>query len=290
MEGMQVYEASPIKRQRRTKADMQKIKNGLLRILSRDHPQTVRGAFYQATVRGLVPKTEAGYGTVGRLLGDMRKAGLLPWEYIADASRWMRKPNTYNSVDEILDIAVSSYRRALWRDQATYVEIWVEKEALAGVIYEVTEEWDVPLMPTRGYPSLSFIHSAAVTIEAQNRPCFIYYLGDHDPSGVDIPRHVEKSLREYAPTARIFFSRLAVTPDQIRAWNLPSRPTKKTDSRSKGFIGDSVELDAIPARVLRQLVREAIENHIDADVLKRTKIIEAAERKSLIDFRERWAA
>lgn len=285
-----VYEASLIKRQRRTKADMHKIKDGLFSILEHDHPQTVRGAFYQATVMGLVPKIEAAYATVGRLLGDMRKAGVLPWEYIADATRWMRKPASYDDVNEILNVAARSYRKAIWNDQATYVEVWCEKEALAGVIYEVTEEWDVPLMITRGYPSLSFIHSAAAAIETQGRPCFIYYLGDHDPSGVDIPRHVEQSLREFAPAATIFFTRLAVTVDQIRVWNLPSRPTKKTDTRARGFVGDSVELDAIPARMLKQLVREAIENHIDADALERTRAIEAAEKKSLIDFRERWAA
>ena len=290
MSKKRVYEASPIKRHRRTQADMQKIKTGLFSILENDHPQTVRGTFYQATVTGLVPKIEAAYDTVGRLLGDMRKAGVLPWEYIADSTRWMRKPKSYDDVNEILNVAARSYRKAIWNDQATYVEIWCEKDALAGVIYEVTEEWDVPLMVTRGYPSLSFIHSAAESIEYRDRPCFIYYLGDHDPSGVDIPRHVEKSLREFAPAARIFFERIAVNIEQIRLWDLPTRPTKKTDTRAKGFKGDSVELDAIPARRLKQLVREAIENHIDQDALERTRTIEAAEKKSLINFRKRWAA
>lgn len=286
----QVYEASPIKRHRRTQADMQKIRDGLYCLLEADHPQTVRGSWYQTTVLGLLPKIEAANDTVGRLLGHMRKSGVVPWEWIADSTRWMRKPNTYDDVDEILDIAAKSYRKAIWNDQNAYVEIWIEKDALAGVIYEVTEEWDVPLMVTRGYPSLSFVHSAAEVLAAEDRPCHIYYLGDHDPSGVDISRWIEKSLREYAPNAEIHFIRLAVTPEQITEWDLPSRPTKKTDTRAKGFTGDSVELDAIPAWRLRELVTWAIERHIDQDALESTRTIEAAERKTLIDFRQRWAA
>lgn len=290
MGNKRVYEAIPIKRQRRTQADMEKIRTGLFSILENDHPMTVRGAFYQATVNGLVPKTEAAYETVGRLLGELRKAGVLPWEYIADSTRWMRKPNSYNDVDEILNAAARSYRKAIWNDQNACVEVWIEKDALAGVIYEVTAEWDVPLMVTRGYPSLSFVHSAAMAIAEEDRPCFIYYLGDRDPSGVDIPRSVEKNLREYAPDAEIHFRLLAVTTGQIAEWNLPTRATKKTDSRSKNFKGESVELDAIPAWRLKQLVREAIEQHIDNDALEATRTIEAAEKKTLMDFRERWAA
>jgi hypothetical protein len=197
---------------------------------------------------------------------------------------------TYDDVDEILDIAAKSYRKAIWNDQNAYVEVWIEKDALAGVIYEVTDEWDVPLMVTRGYPSLSFVHSAAEVLASEYRPCHIYYFGDHDPSGVDISRWIEKSLREYAPNAEIHFIRLAVTPEQIAEWDLPSRPTKKTDTRSKGFAGESVELDAIPAWRQRELVVWAIERHIDQDALERTRTIEVAERKSLINFRKRWAA
>lgn len=92
----------------------------------------------------------------------------------------------------MLDQSSNLYRRALWDAQPLYVEVWLEKEALSGAIYEVTSEWDVPLMPTRGYPSLTFIHQAAEAIAVQAKPTFIYYLGDHDPSGVDIPRVIER--------------------------------------------------------------------------------------------------
>jgi hypothetical protein len=161
------------------------------------------------------------------------------------------------------------------------VEVWLEKEALSGAIYEVTSAWDVPLMPTRGYPSLTFLHHAAEVIKSQAKPTSIYYLGDHDPSGTDIPRVIERELHRMAPSIDINFTRLAVTPEQIDGYGLPTRPTKSSDSRSKHFVGDSVEVDAIPAPELRLLVAEAIESHIDSDALERILTIEAAERETL---------
>jgi hypothetical protein len=269
---------------------MRQLNDGLLALLAEDHPQTVRGAFYQATVRGWVPKTEAGYRTVQRALMILRERGALHWNYISDSTRWMRKPQSFDDMAEALNDASRYYRKALWNDQCTYVEVWMEKDALAGVIFDVTSEWDVPLMVTRGYSSLSFLHHSALVLAEEDRPCFIYCLGDHDPSGVDISRNVERRLRQYAPAAEIHFERIAVTTDQITAWDLPSRPTKATDTRAKGFNGDSVELDAIPAWRLRELISNAIEQHIDTAALARTRTIEAAEKKSLLNLRQAWAA
>jgi hypothetical protein len=269
---------------------MQQLDDGLLALLAEDHPQTVRGVFYQATVRGMVPKSEAGYRTVQRALMLLRERGELPFTHIADSTRWMRKPRTFDDMEEALDNASRYYRKAIWNYQDVAVEVWMEKDALAGVVYEVTAKWDVPLMVTRGYSSLSFLHQSALALAAEDRPCFIYCLGDHDPSGVDISRNMERRLRQYAPAAEIYFNRIAVTPEQIIHWDLPSRPTKATDTRAKGFDGDSVELDAIPAWRLRQLVLDCISMHINPVALQATRRTEAAEKKSLTDFRQRWAA
>ena len=243
-------------------------------------PCTVRQAFYQATVRGVVPKTEAGYDKVGRLLVEMRLDHSLPWEWIADNTRWMRKPITYGSLGDAAQWWAAGYRRELVPALGR-VEVWLEKDALAGVIYPVTKEWDVPLMVTRGYASLSFLHSAA---ESWDEAVTIYYLGDHDPSGRDIDRNVEERLREFAPDIDLTFERIAVTEEQIARWNLPSRPTKRTDTRSRDWVGDSIELDAILPDRLRDLVRTNIESHVDEDQLDRIRVAEAAERESLRDF------
>jgi hypothetical protein len=193
----------------------------------------------------------------------------------------MRKPKTYTGLVDMLSTTRATYRRDLWSTQAAYVEVWLEKDALAGVLVPETNEWDVPLMVTRGYPSLSFVHEAGLALRQQESPAFIYYLGDRDPSGVDIPRFVEKELRSRAPKVDITFKLLAVTVDQIEQFGLPTRPTKKTDSRSKNFEGESVEVDAIPPDVLRTLVHNSIVQHIDAEALELLERTEDAERETL---------
>jgi len=181
----------------------------------------------------------------------------------------------------MLEVTKYAYRRAVWDSQDSYVEIWLEKDALAGVLYGETETWDVPLMVTRGYPSVSYLYEAASTIREQGKPAFLYYFGDHDPSGRDITRATEAGLREFAPDAEIHFERVAVTEEQIRLLNLPTRPTKATDSRGKNFQGESVEVDAIPSSALRALAQQSIEQHIDVEQLERLRETERHERDAL---------
>ena len=268
---------------RRTKAEIQESKQQLYAILEAYHPQTVRQAFYQMVSAGAIPKTEAAYqGTVVRLCGLMREDGDLPWDWIADSTRWMRKPDSYSSIEEALLRTKETYRRDLWTNQNAYVEIWVEKEALAGVLYEVTEEWDVALMVVRGFPSKDFVHSAAATIEAEGKPAYLYYFGDQDPSGLWIWRDVQSKIRRYAPHADVTFERVAVTPEQIRQYRLPTRPTKREgNTHAKNFRGQSVEVDSLPPDRLQALVRGVIEQHIDQRQLRITKIAEQSERETL---------
>lgn len=290
------YRSRPIKRRRRTQDEIIRIKLALFRLLAQNHPMTVRQTFYQLVSQGVIAKTEAEYkSTVVRLLTQMRLEAVegpfahlgpngptIPYGWIADNTRWMRKPRTHSSVEDALKATASTYRRALWDTADAYVEVWFEKDALAGVIYDITAEFDVPLMVTRGYPSLTFVAEAAEAIEGREQPAYLYYFGDHDPSGVDIPRHIEERLEQMAPIAEIHFERVAVVPEQIAEWNLPTRPTKKTDTRSKKFIGESVEVDAIPPDTLRALVRDCIERHVDQHQLKVLKRVEAQERELLL--------
>ncbi|MBA3342896.1 MAG: hypothetical protein H0T48_13810 [Gemmatimonadaceae bacterium] len=88
-------------------------------------------------------------------------------------------------------------------------------------------------------------------------------------------------MSRLAPEAEIHFERVAVNPDQIAEWDLPTRPTKSSDSRSRNFVGESVEVDAVPSTQLRGLVESVIERHVDAGILDRTNIAEAAELESL---------
>jgi hypothetical protein len=264
---------------------MEARRRDLRAIVAEQQPMTVRQVFYQATVRGIVPKTENGYQMVAVALADMRRARELPFSWIADLTRWQRRPRTYSSIGHALRETAKFYRKALWEDAEAYVEIWIEKDALSGVIYPVTEEYDVPLMSAKGYPSLSFIHSAAAQMAEEDRPCFVYQFGDHDPSGVDAARAIEKDLRLMAPDAEIHFERVAVRPQQIADWSLPSRPTKTSDTRFKKWTGgDSVELDAIDPDTLRGLVRNCIERHINQRKLEVLLEAERSERQQLTMF------
>ena len=118
--------------------------------------------------------------------------------------------------------------------------------------------FDIGLYPARGYPSKTFLYACAEDINLADKPTFIYYFGDHDPSGLNIEETIEAGLRRYAPDALIHFERLAVTAVQIERMELPTRPTKATDTRAVGFVGGSVEVEAIPPDELRAMCREAI--------------------------------
>ena len=274
------------KRHRRLKSEMTGIRDAIKRILEASNPQTVRQVFYALTVEGVIAKQEIEYHrTAVRLLGEMREAGDIPFEWISDNTRWVRKPSSFTGVEHCLNSAAEFYRRNLWHSAPVYVEVWVEKDALAGVCLEETKVYDVPLMAARGYSSISFLHSAAQEIAAKRKPAYIYHFGDLDPSGVDAARDIEAKLRRYAPSAEIHFERPAVTRQQVEEWNLPTRPTKQKDPRAKKFIGTSVELDAIPAPRLRELVRAAIERHVDQQHLALLRVAEESERELLT----KWA-
>src|SRR5262249_13219811 len=154
------YETSPIKRHRATKVEVGARREALFEIIDAGKPMTVRQVFYQATVRGIVEKAETGYTKIQTDLTLMRRAGALPYDWLADNTRWQRKPRTFDSIESALEETARFYRKSLWTGADCYVEIWLEKDALAGVIYPVTALNDVPLMVARGYASLSFLHTA----------------------------------------------------------------------------------------------------------------------------------
>ena len=276
-----MYRPSPINRNRRTDEQIRAIKEQAAVILAADPPMTLRGLFYQLVSAGAIPKTEREYKKLGTYLLQMRREGDIPYHLVADGTRWMRKPITYAGLVAAMEDTRETYRRAIWREQGVYVEIWIEKEALAGVVTRVTEAWDVPLMVSRGFASETYLWEAAEQLRAVRVPSFVYVFSDYDPSGMGIAEQVRSGLARLAPDVDLTVKRLAVTPEQIAAWQLPTRPTKTTDSRSKTFEGESVELDAIPAPQLRALVQAAIEQHIDRQALRQTLAVEEQERSTL---------
>jgi hypothetical protein len=268
---------------------MEAIRQAIVTAVKKDKPMTVRQVFYRLVVRGVVPKVEGkGYRTVARELRKMRRSGRIPYSWIVDSSRTVRRPNQYGSMEEALEETARAYRRNLWGDLGDYVQVWMEKEALAGVAWEVTDDLGVSLWVARGYSSISYLHTAASYLNAAleaGKDAYIYNLGDHDPSGCNAWEKVAEELKGFADhPGRVHFDRAAVTPDQIREMDLPTRPTKKSDSRSAGFEGRSVELDAIPPDVLRGIIRDTVEAHIPPHVRRMHEQVEEQERETLRDL------
>lgn len=280
----EIYVASPVKRKRRTRAALEIVDEAIITAVATERPVTLRGVYYRVVSAGAVDKTEAGYQLVGRQLLKLRRAGLVPYSAITDGTRLVMKPKSWTDVDDMLETAALSYRRALWQDQDVELIVLSEKDAISGSIYPVTAKWDVELGIVRGYSSETFVYSIAEAVKANTenyKTTYIYQLGDHDPSGVDSWRSFQERIREFVPDADVVFERLAVTPEQIVELGLPTRPTKKSDSRAKGFVGESVEVDAIAPTILRQIVEDAIVQHIDAEAFRITQIAEESERDVL---------
>ena len=280
------------KRGRRTKAAMADIRAVIIDVLRDDHPMTVRQVFYQLVVRETIEKSELAYkNTVVRLLSEMRLEGKIPWSWITDESRRTRQTETFDSVKDALESTAKFYRRSALRESEVYIEIWSEKEALSGIIWDEASQYDVPVVISKGVPSLtqmftsfSNIHSAAQA----GKFSYLYQFGDHDPSGCLIPKVIAARLNEFCekydcavPTVE----RIALTPEQIRRYRLPSRPTKREGNRhADSFKGRSTELDALPNRLLRELVRNCIERHIGAAQVAILREAEDSERTLIEQF------
>jgi hypothetical protein len=241
---------------------------------------TVRQAFYALTVRGIVEKTEAGYRQVQRQILLMRREDLLPWEFIADGTRWRYQPDTWDSTEDALQQTARTYRRNLWRSQSVRLEFWLEKDALASIVSDVTYRWGVGLMVSRGQSSDTYCYNAAR--DAQDAwdqadvGTAVYTLYDADKSGRIAAEKIEEKLRAYSDDVPIIVERLAVTDGQIAAWNLPTRPAKEKGEP------DAVELDAILPGQLKALVENAITSHIDEDAWQMERAAEESEREILL--------
>ena len=249
---------------------------------------TVRQVFYQcASVAALVPKTERGYRKVQRQVLAMRESNELSWSFIADGTRWQRKPSTWGSSEDALDNMARSYRRNLWQSQGYRVEVWLEKDALADVIIDTTSRWDVALMVSRGQASATFLHSAAMQAQEmwdrEEVETVILTLYDHDPGGLlRAQPTVARDLPRYSPDVPIYIRHLAVTPGQIATWNLPTRPGKLKDAQAKKWGNrPNVELDAIDPTRLNTLVDNAIQQWVEPHAWEVEQAVEANEREGL---------
>lgn len=255
---------------------------------------TLRQLYYQFVARDLIPNNMKSYKNLGSVVNDGRLAGLIDWNHITDRTRSLKKRSHWNNPADIIDAVSRSYHIDMWANQAYRPEVWIEKDALAGVIEGVCEELDVPYFSCRGYTSQSEMWVGAQRIEdwvsRWRQTPVIFHFGDHDPSGKDMTRDIVDRLRLFMGGVRL--ERLALNMDQVEKYKPPPNPAKITDSRSNAYIAEfgseSWELDALEPKVLTNLIRR----NIDA---LRNKKTWAQDQKRLEDEKallgkvsERW--
>jgi hypothetical protein len=283
---MAVNRAGTIKRERRTRERVEQLDAQIIDVLSEDHPQSVRHVFYRMTDPRLpepVEKSDRGYRHVQDRCVKLRRSGAIPYDWIADMSRRGYFTNTFKGAADFLRRMRGLYRADLWREAAYRCEVWAESRSIASVLMADCEELAVDLFPCGGFSSLSFVHEAA---ELHNhldddRPLVVFYLGDHDPAGVLIDQSLEREMRRHLrPDITLIFHRLAINENQIETFDLPTKPRKAGDRRSL-HIAATVEAEAMPANILRAILRANVEDLLPDGALAAAKVAEESEREHI---------
>ncbi len=239
---------------------------------------TLRQLYYQFVARGLMANEQRNYKSLGKLLSRARLAGLVDWKVLEDRTRALDGLfNEYASPRHFSDKWSQWYTVDLWQGQNSYVEVWVEKEALSGVVARPCKEWRVPYFCCRGYTSQSEQYKAGKRFKrkaAQGKTCYMLHLGDHDPSGVDMTRDNDERLDMFSDMG-VDVTRLALNMDQVEELKPPPNPNKELDSRTTGYAekyGDkSWELDALEPQYISDLINGAIEPLVDHDMMEARK-------------------
>jgi hypothetical protein len=258
-------------------------------VLRADHPQSVRHVFYRLTDPRLpepVEKSERGYRHVQHRIVTLRRDGALPYGWITDATRRGYFTPTYSDAREFVRTVASLYRADLWRNADCYCEVWCESRSIAGVIEDDCRDLAVSLYPAGGFSSLTLAYEACEHIDAvhDGRDVIVFYVGDYDPAGVLIDVAIERELRRHLkPSVNLSFKRIAITLPQIVAHDLPGKPRKDSDRRAP-HIRQTVEAEALPANVMRRMLRDAVEELLPLGALAAAKAAEESERCSLLAF------
>lgn len=230
---------------------------------------TLRQVYYQLVARGHIENSERSYKNLGNLISDARLAGLIDWYAITDRTRNLRGNSHWTTPADVINSAKHSYMLNRWETQPNYVEVWVEKDALIGIVGQICRELDVPYFSCRGYTSQSEMWSAAQRLirRSHKDKRVIIHLGDHDPSGIDMSRDIQDRLNLFEADVNV--KRVALTMKQIQKYSPPPNPTKVTDARASDYIKkyghECWELDALEPAVISELIKNEVTKLIDQD-------------------------
>ena len=248
---------------------------------------TLRQLYYQLVARDIIPNAIKEYAKLSGLLTNARYTGDVDWTAIEDRTRIPKIPTTFEDVDELIENAKRCYKLNRWEGQEYYVELWTEKDAISSVISPITNSYQVPVSVNRGYSSASSMYDSAQRfLEHDGKIKIILYLGDHDPSGLDMDRDIQNRLEEFGVDVEVV--RIGLTAEQINQYSPPPNPTKITDPRAKEYISEygetSWEVDALKPEVLQELIERFILKYLD---LERFEQVEQKEQKEIQEL-EKW--
>jgi len=256
---------------------------------------SLRQLYYQPVSRNIVENTEKSYKNVGKLVSDARLAGLVDWDMIRDRGRVTVGNSHWTSPADIVKSAAYSFRIDRWKNQKNYIEVMVEKQALEGVLIPVCKDHDVRFTANKGYTSSSAARDTSIRFNdamSEGKEVHVIYLGDHDPSGIDMSRDVDDRLRLFTYGVGVTVHRIALNMDQVKTFNPPPNPAKITDSRASGYIKKfgkkSWELDAIEPKKLAQLVIDKINSLTDPKKWDASHKIQEAGRNELHKFADSY--
>jgi hypothetical protein len=254
---------------------------------------TLRQLYYQLVSRDIIANKQTEYKRLGSIVNDARLAGLIDWLAIEDRTRELRSLPRWESPADIVDAVAEQFHIDLWQGQKHRPEVWIEKDALVGVIEGVCNELDVPHFSCRGYTSQSEMWVGAMRLKKHtNRGQIpvIFHLGDHDPSGKDMTRDIFDRMQMFMGGTKL--ERLALNMDQVEKYNPPPNPAKLTDSRCAGYIAEfgdeSWELDALEPSVIAALIRTNVMALVNKKLFKARLDERAEHRKTLKSAADRW--
>ena len=255
---------------------------------------TLRQLYYQFVARDLIANTQRSYKRLGNIISEARLAGLVDWDAIEDRTRNLATNPHWRDPASIIAAAADSFRIDKWADQDNRVEVWIEKEALIGVVERICRRLDVDFFACRGYVSQSEQWAAGkrfAEYRERGQEVVVLHLGDHDPSGIDMTRDNDARLGMFA-REDVIVRRLALNYDQIESFQPPPNPAKLSDSRYERYFtrygSESWELDALDPNVIQELIGAAVIEYRDEDAWRVMTERERDEREQLADVTRRW--
>lgn len=247
---------------------------------------TVRQIYYQFVTRGLIENSMKSYLLIGRILNQGRMCGYIDWNAIVDRTRNIYKNSHWDSPKDILEAAAQRYKLDTRADQPYYIEVWIEKNALLGVIEPICQKLDVLYLPCIGYYSLSAMWRAANRFKIESKPSIIFHLGDHDPSGIQMTEDIQNRLDKFG-VEDVTVKRIALNLDQVKKYNPPPNFAKESDSRAAEYIvkfgRQSWELDALSPSVITKLIKTNVDAITNKKKIAARQALQAEQRTSLHD-------